>query len=57
MRVAKLCCLLLLLSLVVIVAKIKADMEVKRKAVLAILLLEGLNNEEKKTKRSCKVRQ
>ena len=57
MRVAKLCCLLLLLSLLVIVAKIKAEVEVKRKAVLAILLLEGLNNEEKKTKRSCKVRQ
>ena len=36
--------------------KIEAEMEVKRKAVVAVLLLEGLNDEEKKAKRSCKVR-
>ena len=34
--------------------KIKAKMEVKRKAVVAVLLLEGLNDEEEKKKTSCK---
>jgi len=30
----------------------KAEMEVKRKVVAVAMLLEGLNDEEKKTKRS-----
>ena len=36
--------------------KIKAKVEVKRKAVVADLVLEGLNGEEENMKRSCKVR-
>jgi len=62
MRVAKLvwqnlttfscCCRCWLL-----VRKIKAKMDVKRKVVVAVLLLEGLNDEEEKKKTSCQLRQ
>jgi len=39
------------------VQKIKPKMEVKRKTVVAVLLAEGLNDEEEKNKRSWEVRQ
>ena len=48
--------LLLLLLLLIIGGKIKTKIEVRQKAVAAILLLEAINDEEEKAKTSYKVR-